>query len=281
MIIRIVDFRGLGLQGKDTRSEGKELQQLIDDASQTLEESSASGDHDLMVIILHRDTVTSSIGITLAGGADYEAKEITVHKVLLGSPADKDGRIQKGDRILSINGRNMKGVTHREALSILKAPRPEVVLVVSRWKADGPSSNTAVIEDPLVATFKNTVRPPRIPEVLQDCDNENLTNVSNNKLADKSKKGPVMSVTLMKEGGGLGFSLEGGKDSPSGDLPLTIKKIFTGGCAAKSGLLMAGDELVSLNNVDVTTMSRTEAWSLMKRLEPGQVVLNIRRSLKE
>lgn len=44
---------------------------------------------------------------------------------------------------------------------------------------------------------------------------------------------------------------------------------------------MAGDELVSLNNVDVTTMSRTEAWSLMKRLEPGQVVLNIRRSLKE
>lgn len=43
-----------------------------------------------------------------------------VHKVLVGSPADKDGRIQKGDRILSINGRNMKGVTHREALSILK-----------------------------------------------------------------------------------------------------------------------------------------------------------------
>lgn len=40
--------------------------------------------------------------------------------MLLGSPADKDGRIQKGDRILSINGRNMKGVTHREALSILK-----------------------------------------------------------------------------------------------------------------------------------------------------------------
>lgn len=55
-----------------------------------------------------------------------------------------------------------------------------------------------------------------------------LIDVSNNKLADKSKKGPVMSVTLMKEGGGLGFSLEGGKDSPSGDLPLTIKKIFTG-----------------------------------------------------
>ena len=43
-----------------------------------------------------------------------------VHKVLAGSPADRDGRIQKGDRILSINGRSMKGVTHRESLNILK-----------------------------------------------------------------------------------------------------------------------------------------------------------------
>jgi hypothetical protein len=43
--------------------------------------------------------------------------------VLAGSPADRDGRIQKGDRILSINGRSMKGVTHRESLNILKVPR--------------------------------------------------------------------------------------------------------------------------------------------------------------
>jgi C-terminal processing protease CtpA/Prc len=48
---------------------------------------------------------------------------LQVHKVLAGSPADRDGRIQKGDRILSINGRSMKGVTHRESLNILKVPR--------------------------------------------------------------------------------------------------------------------------------------------------------------
>lgn len=51
---------------------------MIDEANQTLEETAGSGGHDLMVIILHRETVTSSIGITLAGGADYETKEITV-----------------------------------------------------------------------------------------------------------------------------------------------------------------------------------------------------------
>lgn len=65
----------------------QELQQLIDDANQTLEENGCSGvtpassvpmSFEVMVIILHRDMATSSVGITLAGGADYETKEITV-----------------------------------------------------------------------------------------------------------------------------------------------------------------------------------------------------------
>lgn len=41
-------------------------------------------------------------------------------------------------------------------------------------------------------------------------------------------RGPPVTVMLVKDGAGLGFSLEGGKDSPFGDQPLTIKKIFTG-----------------------------------------------------
>lgn len=61
-----------------------------------------------------------------------------VHKVIAGSLADRDGRIQKGDRVLSINGRSTKGVSHREALSILKvSPRPHMWMLKQPVKTRG------------------------------------------------------------------------------------------------------------------------------------------------
>lgn len=38
----------------------------------------------------------------------------------------------------------------------------------------------------------------------------------------------IVQVTFERGSTGVGLSLEGGKDSPFGDKPLTIKKIFTG-----------------------------------------------------
>ena len=110
----------------------QELAQLVEEAS--LEE--ARGSHDVIVVLLHKENPAGSVGITLAGGVDCEAKEITVHRVLSHSIADKDGRVQRGDRILSINGRSTRGLTHRESLAVLKQPRSEVVLVVSRARLD-------------------------------------------------------------------------------------------------------------------------------------------------
>merc|ERR1712223_1083835 len=145
----------------------QELQNLIDEANQSLEESGTPS-HEIMVIVLHREYTAGSIGITLAGGADYESKDITVHKVIPGTLADRDGRIQKGDRVLSINGRSTKGVTHREALSILKAPRTEVVLVVSRIRSVTPLEGAGSYDRTDYATYNyinmSSGRPPKILE---------------------------------------------------------------------------------------------------------------------
>ncbi|XP_076237316.1 PDZ domain-containing protein big bang isoform X2 [Calliopsis andreniformis] len=228
----------------------QELAQLVEEAS--LEE--ARGAHDVVVVLLHKENPTGSVGITLAGGSDCEVKEITVHRVLAHSIADKDGRVQRGDRILSINGRSTRGLTHRESLAVLKQPRSEVVLVVSRARNEEGcklKSRTASVET-IIEGFET------------------------NGVAEDTAWGPPSVVAVYKDGAGLGFSLEGGRDSPLGDRPLVIKKIFTGGAAEKTGALRAGDQLLEVNGNDVTRMSRIEAWSLMKKLHDGEVNLLVR-----
>lgn len=51
-----------------------------------------------------------------------------IHRILTNSPAEKDGRLKRGDRLLSINGLSMRGLTHRESLSVLKVKNKTIKL---------------------------------------------------------------------------------------------------------------------------------------------------------
>ncbi|KAF0294797.1 Pro-interleukin-16 [Amphibalanus amphitrite] len=275
-----------------------ELQQLIEEANQSLEEAGTPS-HEIIVAVVHREMMGGSIGITLAGGADYENKEISVrggeisvgggeisegggvisvNKVIRGSVADRDGRIQKGDRVISINGRSMKNTTHREALNTLKAPRAEVVLVLSRSRSVTPldaatdENGSAVHRPSVINTFSS--RPPKILESPMDSKS-----LASDLAFEDVPRGPPKVVTLVKEGAGVGFSLEGGKDSPLGDRPLMAKKIFAGGAADKSGKLHIGDQILAINDEDVTHMPRIEAWNFLKKQPEGALRLTIRKRL--
>uniref|UniRef100_V5GWN1 PDZ domain-containing protein 2 n=1 Tax=Anoplophora glabripennis TaxID=217634 RepID=V5GWN1_ANOGL len=84
-------------------------------------------------------------------------------------------------------------------------------------------------------------------------------------------------ISFLKDGAGLGFSIEGGKDSPLGDVPLIVKKIFTGGAADKNGQLKVGDEILFINDISFSNLSRMEAWTIMKKVPEGNVSIHIFR----
>uniref|UniRef100_A0A4W5KMU1 Pro-interleukin-16 n=1 Tax=Hucho hucho TaxID=62062 RepID=A0A4W5KMU1_9TELE len=88
--------------------------------------------------------------------------------------------------------------------------------------------------------------------------------------------GAMMTVELETGGGGIGFSLEGGKGSIHGDRPLVINRIFKGGAAEQSGL-QSGDELLQVQSTSLQELSRFEAWNIVKALPEGHITLVIRR----
>ncbi|KAG5893337.1 hypothetical protein JTB14_037495 [Gonioctena quinquepunctata] len=207
-------------------------------------------------IVLKSEFVGSSLGITLAGGTD-ENKEITVHRIRYGSIAYHDGRLKRGDRIISVNGHPTKGLTHSEAVELLKEPVTEFSIVIEEGNEVPltPISSTLQKRSSSMSVLTD-IRSPSV-EVIQRKANQ--------------------TISIIKDGSGLGFSIEGGKDSPQGDVPLVVKKIFTGGPADKSGQLKVGDEIIQINDVKFTNLSRIEAWNSMKKIPEGQVNIHIYR----
>lgn len=55
--------------------------------------------------------------------------------------ASQEGTIQKGDEVLSINGKSFKGATHNDASVIMRQARqPRQAVVVTRKAKDGEKS---------------------------------------------------------------------------------------------------------------------------------------------
>lgn len=90
-------------------------------------------------------------------------------------------------------------------------------------------------------------------------------------------KGEIKKVKMDKGVTGLGFVIQGGKGSPKGDLPITIRRIFKGGPADQSGQLQVNDEIIDVNGEDLTCMKHSEAWQHLKFLPSGEICMTIRR----
>ncbi|KAI4529816.1 hypothetical protein MG293_019672 [Ovis ammon polii] len=80
--------------------------------------------------------VDCGLGFSIAGGVGNQHipgdNSIYVTKIIDGGAAQKDGRLQVGDRLLMVNNYSLEEVTHEEAVAILKNTSDVVYLKVGK-----------------------------------------------------------------------------------------------------------------------------------------------------
>ncbi|XP_044097331.1 partitioning defective 3 homolog B isoform X3 [Neovison vison] len=163
---------------------------------------------------------------------------IFVKNILPKGAAIKDGRLQSGDRILEVNGRDVTGRTQEELVAMLRSTKQgeTASLVIARQEG----------------TFL-----PRELKGEPDCYALSL----------ETTEQLTFEIPLNDSGSaGLGVSLKGNKSRETGtDLGIFIKSIIHGGAAFKDGRLRMNDQLIAVNGESLLGKSNHEAMETLRR----------------
>nr|XP_025037845.1 partitioning defective 3 homolog B [Pelodiscus sinensis] len=163
---------------------------------------------------------------------------IFVKNILPKGAAVKDGRLQSGDRILEVNGKDVTGRTQEELVAMLRSTKQgeTVSLVVARQEE----------------AF--------LPRELKGEPNCSL-------LSLETTEQLTFEIPLNDSGSaGLGVSLKGNKSRETGaDLGIFIKSIIHGGAAFKDGRLRINDQLIAVNGESLLGKSNHEAMETLRR----------------
>ncbi|XP_041126897.1 disks large homolog 1-like isoform X12 [Polyodon spathula] len=93
-------------------------------------------------VVLHRGS--TGLGFNIVGGEDGEG--IFISFILAGGPADLCGELKKGDRIVSVNGVDLRSATHEQAAAALKNAG-QTVTIVAQYRPEEYSRFEAKIHD--------------------------------------------------------------------------------------------------------------------------------------
>ena len=85
----------------------------------------------MRLIVLERGPEGLGFSIVGGRGSPHGDLPIYVKTVCSKGAAAVDGQLKRGDRIKAVNGTSLEGVTHDEAVSILKNAQGKVTLTVS------------------------------------------------------------------------------------------------------------------------------------------------------
>ncbi|CAF98582.1 unnamed protein product [Tetraodon nigroviridis] len=205
------------------------------------------------------------LGFSIAGGVGNQHipgdNSIYVTKIIEGGAAQKDGRLQVGDRLLMVNNYGLEEVSHEEAVAILKNTSDVVYLKVGK-------PTNVYLSDPygppdITHSSSSSSHPPpssQSPKMLKSSDSPELMYYLNCLYREPRK------VVLHKGSTGLGFNIVGGEDGEG----IFVSFILAGGPADLSGELKRGDQILSVNGIDLRGATHEQAAVALKGA--GQVV---------
>ncbi|XP_008578973.1 PREDICTED: disks large homolog 3 isoform X4 [Galeopterus variegatus] len=219
------------------------------------------------------------LGFSIAGGIGNQHipgdNSIYITKIIDGGAAQKDGRLQIGDRLLAVNNTNLQDVRHEEAVASLKNTSDMVYLKVAKPGSlhlndmyappDYASTFTALADNHIshnsslgylgaVESKVSYPAPPQVPPTR-------YSPIPRHMLAEEDFTREPRKIILHKGSTGLGFNIVGGEDGEG----IFVSFILAGGPADLSGELRRGDRILSVNGVNLRNATHEQAAAALKR----------------
>ncbi|KAI4806532.1 hypothetical protein KUCAC02_017352 [Chaenocephalus aceratus] len=204
-----------------------------------------------------------SLGMTVAGGRGSKSGElpIFVTSVQPHGCLARDGRIKRGDVLLSINGQDLTYLSHSEAVGTLKA------------SAASPSVQLRVLEVSMVVEEQD--RDELLPHTHDSDFDANWSPSWVMWLGLPSLLHSSHEIVLRRSHpGSWGFSIVGGYEETHGNQAFFIKTIVLGTPAYYDGRLKCGDMIVAVNGLSTAGMSHSALVPMLKE-QRSRVALTV------
>ncbi|KAL2077213.1 hypothetical protein ACEWY4_026717 [Coilia grayii] len=185
------------------------------------------------------------LGIKLIRKSDESG--VFILDLLAGGLAAKDGKLRNNDKVLAINGHDLRHGTPETAAQIIQASEVRVNFVVMRHPEPEDGVEGVVLRArraPEQQFFRRRSTYMKDPPSGFSCQEKTVS----------LKKEPRHS---------LGITIAGGRDCRS-RLPVYITSVQPIGCLHRDGTIKTGDVLLSINGVDLTQLTYGEAVSVLK-----------------
>ncbi|XP_041114018.1 E3 ubiquitin-protein ligase LNX-like isoform X2 [Polyodon spathula] len=190
------------------------------------------------------------LGIKLVRRPDEHG--VFIFNLLEGGLAARDGQLQVNDRVLAINGHDLRKGSPEHAALLIQASEERVQFIVSRQTQQ---QTPDILQE---AWWDMNSSPPPYPTEERDSASKNV--VHNFTCQEKI-------VSLTKEPHeSLGMTVAGGKLSRGWDLPIYIASVDLDGVVGNDGRIKKGDFLLSVNGIELMGVTRSEAVTRLKSM---------------